>query len=133
MSAPASSNYVLGKSEHEDERLMFQGRILRPYTDRYFRAAGIVPGMTVLDVGSGMGDVTLVAADIVGPAGRVLGLDRDTEGVERARRRALEQGCSSWVSFQRVNLDEFTTTERFDALVGRYILLYQEDAAKSGV
>jgi ubiquinone/menaquinone biosynthesis C-methylase UbiE len=94
---------------------MFQGRILRPYTDRYFRAAGIVPGMTVLDVGSGMGDVTLVAADIVGPAGRVLGLDRDTEGVERARRRALEQGCSSWVSFQRVNLDEFTTTERFDA------------------
>ena len=66
-----------------------------------------------------------------GRRGAFCGLDRDPEGVERARRRVLEQGCSSWVSFQRVNLDEFTTTERFDALVGRYVLLYQEDAAKT--
>jgi len=51
---------------------------MRPYTDRYFRTAGILPEMTVLDVGSGMGDVTLVAADIVMREGRVLGLDRDT-------------------------------------------------------
>ena len=57
MSASTPTNYVLGKSAHEDERLMFQARLLRPYTERYFRSAGIVPGMRVLDVGSGMGDV----------------------------------------------------------------------------
>ena len=56
---------------------MFQARLLRPYTDKFFRAAGIVPGMRVLDLGSGMGDVALLAADIVGPAGYVLGIDRD--------------------------------------------------------
>jgi SAM-dependent methyltransferase len=59
----------------------------------------------------------------------VVGLDRDETGLERARQRAVEQGCSSWVSFQTTDLDDFSTTELFDAVVGRYILLYQPDAA----
>jgi ubiquinone/menaquinone biosynthesis C-methylase UbiE len=75
MSVPA--NYVLGQSTYEQERLMLQARILRPYTERFFRAAGLEPGMRVLDLGSGVGDVALLAGDIVGPCGRVLGLDRD--------------------------------------------------------
>ncbi len=124
-----SPNYVLGQSVQEQERLMFQARLLRPYTDRFFRASGITPGMRVLDLGSGVGDVSLLAADIVGPAGRVVGLDRDPKALERARQRAVEHGCSSWVSFQATNLDDFSTTEQFDAVVGRYILFYQPDAA----
>ncbi|MEO8100551.1 MAG: class I SAM-dependent methyltransferase [Acidobacteriota bacterium] len=135
MSSPSNvpssvpSNYVLGQSVHEYERLMLQSRILRPFTEKFFRAAGVGPGMRVLDVGSGMGDVALLAADIVGPAGRVLGIDRDATALENARRRTIEQGCSSWVSFQAAGLDEFTTTDQFDAIVGRYVLLYQPDAA----
>jgi SAM-dependent methyltransferase len=127
MGAPAT--YVLGKSIQEQERLMLQARVLRPYTERFFRAAGIVPGMRVLDLGSGVGDVALLAADLVGPGGCVLGLDRDAKGLERAQQRTLERGCSSWVSFQTANLDEFSTSEEFDAIVGRYVLLYQKDPA----
>ena len=41
-----------------------------PYTEKFFRAAGLAPGMRVLEVGSGMGDVALLSADIVGPGGR---------------------------------------------------------------
>jgi SAM-dependent methyltransferase len=85
--------------------------------------------MRVLDLGSGVGDVAILAADIVGPGGRVIGLDRDAKALERARQRTVEQGCSSWVSFQATDLDEFSTTERFDVVVGRYILLYLVDAA----
>jgi ubiquinone/menaquinone biosynthesis C-methylase UbiE len=131
MSTPSLANYVLGQSVHEYERLMLQGRFLRPYTEKFFRAAGVVPGMRVLDVGSGMGDVSLLAADIVGPGGRVLGIDRDAAALDNARRRAVEQGCSSWVSFQSANLDEFETPDKFDALLGRYVLLYQPDATAS--
>jgi SAM-dependent methyltransferase len=123
------SSYPLGQSTHEQERLMLQGRVLRPYTERFFRAAGVIPGMGVLDLGSGVGDVALLAADIVGPGGRVIGLDRDAKGLDRARQRTVEQGCSSWVSFQATDLDDFSTVEKFDAIVGRYILLYQPDAA----
>lgn len=127
MSTP--SNYVLGQSTHEYERLMLQGKLLRPFTERTFRSAGVGPGMRVLDLGSGMGDVALLLAEIVGPGGTVVGLDRDAAALERARARTLEQGCSSWVSFQAVNLDDFSTNELFDAVVGRYILLYQPDVS----
>lgn len=124
-----ASHYVLGHSTHEYERLMLQGKILRPFTERTFRSAGITPGMRVLDLGSGMGDVALLAAEIVGPGGKVVGLDRDAVALERARARAAEQGCSSWVSFQATNLDDFTTDEPFDAVVGRYILIYTPDVS----
>lgn len=125
MSAPA--NYILGQSTHEYERLMLQARLLRPYTEKYFRTAGLEPGMRVLDLGSGMGDVALLAADIVGPSGAVVGLDRDANVLKRATERTVEQGCSSWVTFQATNLEDFAPPELFDAVIGRYILLYQPD------
>src|SRR5215467_1660464 len=114
---PTHADYVLGQSTREQERLMFQARVLRPYTEKYLRAAGLAPGMRVLDLGSGVGDVSLLCGDVVGPAGRVLGLDRDAVAVEHARRRSVEQGCSSWVSFEVTSLDAFVKEERFDAVV----------------
>jgi hypothetical protein len=47
MSNPTASNYVLGQSAHEYERLMLQARMLRPHTEKFFRTAGLAPGMRV--------------------------------------------------------------------------------------
>lgn len=127
MASSIPTNYVLGQSEYEYERLTLQARVIGPFTEKFLRMAGVGPGMRVLELGSGMGDVALLAADIVGPGGGVLGLDRDATGLENAGERVRQQGCSSWVSFQASNLDEFDTADRFDAIVGRYILLYQHD------
>src|SRR5262249_52705861 len=129
MSTAVPSNYVLGRSTNEYERLTLQARILRPYTEKFFRAAGVREGMRVLDIGSGVGGGAMLAGDIVGPRGEVLGVDRDEAVLENARQRTVNQGCSSWVTFQAANLDEFASTEQFDALVGRYVLLYLPDAA----
>jgi len=46
---------------------MRQGAFLRDITATAFRAAGIGPGMRVLDIGSGVGDVALLAAELAGP------------------------------------------------------------------
>lgn len=127
MTSSIPPNYVLGQSLYEYERLTLQAKVLRPFTEKFFTMAGIGPGMRVLEVGSGMGDVALLVGEIVGPGGRVLGVDRDATGLENARERTLQEGCSSWVSFQASNLDEFNTADQFDAIVGRYILLYQHD------
>jgi len=127
MTSSIPPNYVLGQSPYEYERLTLQAKVLRPFTEKFFAMAGIGPGMRVLEVGSGMGDVALLVAEIVGPGGRVLGVDRDATGLENARERTLQEGCSSWVSFQASNLDQFNTADQFDAIVGRYILLYQHD------
>jgi ubiquinone/menaquinone biosynthesis C-methylase UbiE len=127
MTPSVPSSYVLGQSAYEYERLTLQSKVLRPFTEKFFTMAGIRPGMRVIEVGSGMGDVALLVAEMVGPRGRVLGVDRDASGLEHARERIRQQGCSSWVSFQASNLDELDVPDQFDAIAGRYILLYQRD------
>jgi arsenite methyltransferase len=46
------------------------------------------PGETVLDLGSGTGKICFIAAQVVGPAGRVIGVDMTAEMLEVARRAA---------------------------------------------
>jgi hypothetical protein len=61
--------YVPGHGAREIERLIRQAGLVEPITRRFFVEAGIAPGMCVLDIGSGVGDVTFLAADLVGEAG----------------------------------------------------------------
>src|SRR5882762_3129748 len=81
------SDYAIGSTDRERQRLMRQGAILRGFLETAFRAAGIGPGLRVLDIGSGVGDVSLRAAGQAGPQGAVLGVDRDPEHVAWSLRR----------------------------------------------
>jgi ubiquinone/menaquinone biosynthesis C-methylase UbiE len=123
-----ASSYAMGFTNRERERLMLQGTILREPTAATFRAAGIVPGMRVLDLGSGAGDVAMLAADLVGPTGSVFGLDRDADSVAWATQRVTEAGYTN-IRFQVCEFNEFAHEFQFDALVGRCILLYLRDPA----
>jgi SAM-dependent methyltransferase len=122
----ASPQYVLGRSEVESQRLIKQATFLRPSTERVFRKAGISEGMRVLDLGCGAGDVSFLAAELVGPTGSVVGIDVDPGVLAVARARANERGLT-WVKFEERAVDTFTTTELFDAVVGRFVLIYQAD------
>jgi 2-polyprenyl-3-methyl-5-hydroxy-6-metoxy-1,4-benzoquinol methylase len=128
-SQKAKSAYVLGQSEAEYQRLMMQARFLRPYTEKYLRSAGVGQAMSVLDVGAGVGDVSLLAGELVGSGGNVLGIDFDGQALEGARARAAELRCSDWVEFEETALDDFSTDRKFDALIGRFVLLYLKDPA----
>src|SRR5438045_414293 len=66
-----TSHYALGNTDAEHERLIRQAAILAPLTERFFRQACIGPGQRVLDLGSGVGDVALLAAGLVGAAGGI--------------------------------------------------------------
>ena len=118
--------YAMGYSQDEAERLMFQAGLLWPMTERLLRRAGIGPGMRVLDVGSGAGDVALLAAGLVGPTGAVTGIDRDLGSVDRAAHRARLAGLTS-VEFRAATMEEFAGDGLFDAVVGRYVLIRQDD------
>jgi SAM-dependent methyltransferase len=123
---PVSPEYVLGRSEKESQRLVRQSAFLRPSTERVFRKAGIGAGMRVLDVGCGAGDVSFLTAELVGPAGSVVGIDRDPGVLGLARERAKEGGFSN-VTFAECEIDAVRATEPFDAIVGRFVLMYQAD------
>ena len=69
--------YALGYTPEEQDRLIRQSARVAPWTRRLFRKAGIGPGHRVLDVGSGMGDVSLILSELVGKEGSVVGLERD--------------------------------------------------------
>ena len=124
MSDPAStSQYVLGTAEAEHDRLMRQAALLAPYTERLFREAGVGPRQRVLDIGSGMGDVALLAAQVVGPQGQVVGIDVDHAALAEARQRAEAHGLRN-VTFVETDLAQFTAENFFDAIVGRLILQF---------
>jgi ubiquinone/menaquinone biosynthesis C-methylase UbiE len=85
--------------------------------------------MHVLDLGCGVGDVSFLAAGMVGAAGTVLGIDRNASSIETARRRATALGLSN-VRFEASELDTFNNDgRRFDALIGRLVLLFLPDPA----
>ena len=71
------TDYVFDYSESEIERIRRRAEMLRPITQRLLVSAGPGKGMRVLDIGCGAGDVTMLVADLVGPTGHVVGIDRD--------------------------------------------------------
>jgi len=120
--------YVLGHTDREQLRLIRQARVLAPFTEHFLRDAGIVPGMRVLDVGCGMGDVAMLVARLVGPAGKVVSIDLDQASVETARRRASTAGLDN-ATFHRADISAFTDPKPFHAIVGRLVLEFLPDTS----
>jgi ubiquinone/menaquinone biosynthesis C-methylase UbiE len=121
-----AETYVLGHSDRELERLRRQAQLIDPITLQFLTEAGIANGMRVLDVGSGAGDVAFLAANLVGRAGQVVGVDRSAAALSRARTRAEERSLVN-VTFRESELSAIAFDQRFDAAIGRYVLCFQAD------
>src|ERR1700739_112389 len=84
------SEYLLGNADREHERLIRQAARLLPITEGFLREAGIASGQRILDIGSGVGDVAILLARLVGAGGKVVGIDRDSKSIRRAMARVTE-------------------------------------------
>ena len=121
-----SHEYELGHSDRELKRLATQARLVDPMTRRFFQEAGIARGMRVLDIGSGAGDVAFLAAELVGHAGEVIGTDRSPVALATARMRAQERSLDN-VKFREGDPTVLEFDRSFDAIVGRYVLMFNSD------
>ena len=118
--------YPFQSSEEERQRLVAQGGLLAPLTQRLLEKAGISSGMHVLDIGSGSGDVALLAARLVGSRGSVIGADLDPAQVAFSEQRAGADGLTN-VHFMVRDFREIEVSPALDAIVGRLVLMFTAD------
>ena len=128
-SPAAIDTYPLGRSDAETRRLILQHQIYSPLTRQFLTSAGIGRGMKVLDLGSGAGDVALLCADLVGPHGQVVGVDGNGAILDFARHRVRAAGWGN-VEFVEGDVRDLDLAEDFDAVVGRWILMYIPEPAE---
>ena len=115
--------YILARGTKGRERLRILARVMRDGTVPLLEGAGISEGGACLDVGCGGGDVALLMARQVGPAGRVVGIDQDASVVQIAADEAAPEGLDH-LSFRTQSVFEIEPDESFDVVYCRFVLTH---------
>jgi SAM-dependent methyltransferase len=120
------TDYALGRTGAEYDRLIEQAELMRPLTERMLSTAGVCAGMHVLDVGCGVGDVSFLVSQVVGEHGSVLGVDIDAAAIGVAQARRAELGITN-AAFRNGDAGSIDFERPFDAVVGRFALMFFSD------
>ena len=119
----------IASSRDELDQPSLSARAFEPFTRQLFVESGLKPGMRVLDVFSGAGDVALLAREFVGQDGLVTGFDQSSGPVAYANERAAFRGLKN-VDFLEGQIDDLPFGADFDAIVGRVVLAYRRDPVR---
>ncbi len=125
--------YVLDGSDDDLRRLLSLSESFAAHARRAFRRAGVGPGWTVIDCGCGPIGALALLAELVGPAGRVVGVDFSETTVERARSVVTAAGLGNveLVAGDIHELDPAALGGPFDLAFTRAFLMHQEDPART--
>ena len=118
--------YVLGSDDAEIARLDAQAASIAGATEALLRAAGIRGPMRVLDLGTGLGHVAFLVADLLDAGGSVVGVDQAERLLEIAERRRAVAGADN-IEFLQADARAFSASEPFDAIVARLLLFHLPD------
>lgn len=122
-----ADEYVLGTHDQELARLGLQHRVWRRTVLDCWQRAGITLGSRVLDVGAGPGYATLDLAEIVGPTGNVLAVERSERFLAAlrgaCRARGLDQVRAAPVDLMK----DYLPAENFDFSWCRWVLCFLAD------
>jgi arsenite methyltransferase len=100
-------------------------------TGNPFSLGAIHPGDVVVDVGSGAGFDSLIAARKVGPEGRVVGIDMTEEMIEKAQSGAKTMGVAN-TEFRKGLADSLPLEDNFaDVLISNGVLNLTTDKSKT--
>src|SRR5213082_1434845 len=88
-------DYVLGTHNEELARLGLQHRVWRPVVLECWQKAGITVGKRILDLGAGPGYAAVDLAEIVGPSGEVVALERSGNFVNAMRESIRRRGLTN--------------------------------------
>jgi SAM-dependent methyltransferase len=118
--------YALAGGEPGKRRLDSLAGVMAPTTHALLADAGIREGLTCVDVGCGGGHVSRSLAVLVGPTGRVVGLDVDAVKLGAASEETARAGLQN-VEFRAANVSEWSEPRTYDLAYGRFILSHLPD------
>ncbi|HEY0107104.1 MAG TPA: methyltransferase domain-containing protein [Rhizomicrobium sp.] len=120
-------SYVIGTHDAEIERLGVQHRVWRPSVLEFWRRGGLAERMTVIDAGCGPGHAALELAEIVGPAGKVIALERSRRFLDALETRAHARGLRN-IEIVEADLASFDWASlSADLLWCRWVLAFAAD------
>lgn len=114
-------DYVLGTHDLEIERLGLQHRVWQSTVLDCWRRAGIRAGSRVLDVGAGPGYATLDLAELVGPTGEVVAVERSNRFVQFGKEACANRGFQHVRWFEQDLMTEPLPAENLDAVWCRWV------------
>jgi SAM-dependent methyltransferase len=122
-------DYVLGTHDEEIERLGLQHRVWRPTVLDCWQRAGITVGKRVLDLGAGPGYATVDLAEIIGPSGSVVAVERSTKFIGAMQNTVRARGLTN-VKIHELDLvfDDLPSGS-FDFSWCRWVIAFVADPA----
>lgn len=128
MGADSSSReiarYTLATGEAAANRLEVLHEIWGPVTRETAIQAGITRGMKGADFGCGVGTVSVMFAELVGPGGSVTSLDLSAGQLEQARHRAAKAGHANLTFIEASATASGLPADTFDFIYCRFLLLH---------
>jgi len=126
---PRTGEYALASGAAAVERLFVLHSIYSPAGRRLLLQAGLKPGMHVADFGCGVGAVTRMIGEMVGPTGSVTGVDVSAEQTQQASVICKQAGLRN-VKFHTADAcDTGLPRHSFDLVYCRFLLLHLPDPA----
>ncbi len=125
-STSAPREYVLGTGLDELQRLGFQHRLWADAAHAAWRKAQVRLGQRVLDVGCGPGFASFDLAQLVGPEGRVVGVDESPAFINHLQAQAASRGLANLSGFVG-DVQDLTTARAhgpFDLAYERWVLCF---------
>jgi len=125
--------YILDGSDDDLRRLLGVAEATRELARSAFRRVGVQEGWHAIDCGCGPIGGLAVMAEMVGPAGRVVGVDFSEPAVQRARSvvAALELGNVELFAGDIHELDPAAIGDPFDLAYTRFFLMHQPDPVRT--
>jgi ubiquinone/menaquinone biosynthesis C-methylase UbiE len=124
-----TGEYTLATGKAAVRRLKILHRVYAPAGRRVLLQAGVAPGMEVADFGCGVGEVTRMLAEMVGPSGRVVGIDLSAAQLEQAREICKTDGVMNATFVEASAYSTGLPRNSFDVAYCRFLLLHLTDPA----
>ncbi len=119
-----SQGYILATGADEVKRLQLLNQLYGPGTEGLLWQSGLKPGMQVVEIGCGSGNIACWLAQQVGEGGSVIGVDVSPAQIEQARLQAQSAGLSNVTFMVADAYDPGLTADSFDLVYSRLVLMH---------